>query len=245
MNNAYEEYLTYLLEDHQGKLGQFLRSAAFQTQGHVFGRRMYEVEELLPFIPRIFKHLRRCHHNRVKQQYRTALELIVAPVELRAITDEWMSKQYSHSALKLAYYEEFLTYLLEDHRVRPLSVERSRTVSFTAGGSRAFHEQGVSIPHRSLIPPLMGDPEPVFGRRMYEVEELVPFIPRVFKHLRRCYHNQVKLQYRAALEMVTDRETLGAIFNHWAAAEYSDSAMSLVYVRTMELEMELGARQML
>ncbi|KAJ6583404.1 hypothetical protein DFH09DRAFT_1308923 [Mycena vulgaris] len=80
---------------------------------------------------------------------------------------------------------------------------------------------------------------PVFGRRIHDVAELLPFIPRVLQYLRRCHHNRTKRQYKDALVMVDDVVTLLHIIREWEMAGYSDAAMKLTYERGAELGLDI------
>lgn len=58
----------------------------------------------------------------------------------------------------------------------------------------------------------------------------------MFDHLRRCYFNRIKVQYRRALGLITSADELLGLIDSWEAAGYSDSALMLAYTRLLELE---------
>ncbi|KAJ7118164.1 hypothetical protein C8R44DRAFT_878794 [Mycena epipterygia] len=80
----------------------------------------------------------------------------------------------------------------------------------------------------------------VFGRDMYSVFELQPYVPRAFKYLCRGYFNVVKAQYTRKLASITDLEHLNNILVMWMAHGYTESALRLIRKRLVELGVDVS-----
>ncbi|KAJ7108188.1 hypothetical protein C8R44DRAFT_884951 [Mycena epipterygia] len=74
-----------------------------------------------------------------------------------------------------------------------------------------------------------------FGRDRYPLAELYPYVPQVFRYLRRAYFNVIKRQYIQRLAEITDIQYVYNIAGLWTLAGYSPRALRLTHDRLAEL----------
>jgi hypothetical protein len=102
MDQVYQNFCVRFQQYEAPFSKSFLRHLTlFLSPEAKFGRRLYSHGQLIPFVEPIFQHLRRCHHNRVRKDYKDALANISDPNQLNAIGRKWEDEGYSSHALRL------------------------------------------------------------------------------------------------------------------------------------------------
>lgn len=74
-----------------------------------------------------------------------------------------------------------------------------------------------------------------FGRDKFTLDELMPSVKDTFKHLKRCYFNRIRAQYKDKINAITDLPELIALGIEFSTYGYSPSVCGYVQTRLDEL----------
>lgn len=74
-----------------------------------------------------------------------------------------------------------------------------------------------------------------FGRDKFTLDELMPSVKDTFKHLKRCYFNRIRAQYKDKINAMTDIIVLVSLSYEFTTLGYAPAVIRYVQTRIDEL----------
>jgi hypothetical protein len=79
-----------------------------------------------------------------------------------------------------------------------------------------------------------------FGRDKFSLDEMLPGVAAVFRRLHVKYHHRVRKEYVEKLDTISNPTVLRELLHEWTCLGYSDEALGLIAMRTIDLARDSG-----